>query len=64
MHTQRFLGNEAVHQLSQATELEFNAALDIVEAILTSIYILPKRKAFQGHKAQQRKNEKAHNKAN
>ena len=57
LHTQRFLGNEAVHQLSKPTEDEFIAALDIVEAVLASIYILPKRKAFQELKSRQRKNE-------
>ncbi len=61
MHTQRFLGNEAVHQLSKPTEMEFNAALDIIEAILTSIYILPKRKALQESKARKRKNDDTHN---
>lgn len=59
LHTQRLLGNEAVHSLSKPSEFEFNAALDIVESILTSIYILPKRKAAQERRTRQRKSENA-----
>lgn len=56
LHAQRILGNEAVHRLAKPTEAEFHAALDIVEAVLTSIYILPKRKAAQDREARRRKN--------
>jgi len=55
LHAQRIFGNEAVHQLAKPTEAEFHAALDILETVLTSIYILPKRQAAQEREARRRK---------
>lgn len=41
LHQHRFLGNEAVHQLSAPPEDEFGIALKILEHLLETIYIVP-----------------------
>ena len=47
LHTQRLFGNEAAHELFVPSEEELGAAMDIVDAILTSIYIVPHRSKLQ-----------------
>ena len=41
LHTHRFLGNIATHEITAAKQTELVAALDIVETLLKTIYILP-----------------------
>lgn len=43
LHEHRFLGNEAVHQLSKPTLKELGLAIDIVEHLLDSLYEVPKK---------------------
>jgi hypothetical protein len=43
LHQHRFLGNEAVHEMESPPEEEFEIALEILEHLLKSIYILPQR---------------------
>ena len=41
LHNLRFLGNSAAHEAKAHTEEELLAALDVVEHLLNSVYILP-----------------------
>ena len=41
LHQHRFLGNEAVHELTAPPKDEFEIALKILEHLLTTIYVLP-----------------------
>ena len=41
LHQHRFLGNEAVHELTAPPAGEFEIALKILEHLLTTIYIVP-----------------------
>lgn len=40
-HDIRFLGNDAAHQIYEPDAVEFDAALGILETLLTTLYILP-----------------------
>jgi hypothetical protein len=42
LHTHRFLGNVAAHEITSAKPRELVAALEIAENILRTIYVLPK----------------------
>jgi hypothetical protein len=42
LHAHRFLGNAAAHQVVSALPSELDAALEIAENILRTIYVLPK----------------------
>ena len=42
LHTHRFLGNVAAHEITSAQPRELVAALEIAENILRTIYVLPK----------------------
>jgi hypothetical protein len=42
LHQHRFLGNEAVHELAAPPEGEFEIALQILEHLLTTIYVMPR----------------------
>ena len=42
LHTHRFLGNVAAHEITSARPRELVAALEIAENILRTIYVLPK----------------------
>ena len=42
LHSHRFMGNVAAHELQQAHWNEIEAALDIAESMIKAIYILPK----------------------
>ena len=42
LHTVRDIGNESAHQIKQQDKDTINIAMDIVEHILKSVYILPK----------------------
>jgi len=42
LHTHRFLGNVAAHEVISAQPRELVAALEIAENILRTIYVLPK----------------------
>lgn len=46
LHEHRYLGNEAVHELSPPSKEELTLAINIIEHILDSIYEIPK-KAFE-----------------
>ena len=41
LHTHRFLGNIAAHEITAAKPRELVAALEIAENILRTIYVLP-----------------------
>jgi hypothetical protein len=41
LHTHRFLGNVAAHEVTPANPLELVAALEIAENVLRTIYVLP-----------------------
>ncbi len=41
LHTHRFLGNAAAHEITPAQPTELVAALDIAENVLRTIYVLP-----------------------
>ena len=41
LHTHRFLGNAAAHEITSAKPRELVAALDIAENILRTLYVLP-----------------------
>jgi Domain of unknown function (DUF4145) len=41
LHLQRFMGNAAAHEIEPPDEPELRAALDIVENMLKTLYILP-----------------------
>jgi hypothetical protein len=41
LHQHRFLGNEAVHELTAPPKNEFEIALKILEHLLTTIYVVP-----------------------
>lgn len=41
LHTHRFLGNAAAHEITPAQPRELIAALEIAETILRTIYVLP-----------------------
>jgi hypothetical protein len=43
LHQHRFLGNEAVHEMESPPKEEFEIALEILEHLLKSIYVLPLR---------------------
>jgi hypothetical protein len=45
LHTHRFLGNAAAHEITPAQPRELVAALDIAENVLRTIYVLPKLSA-------------------
>lgn len=42
LHSLRFLGNAAAHETKAHSDEELEAALDVVEHLLNSVYILPK----------------------
>ena len=42
LHSHRFLGNVAAHDITSAQPKELVAALDIAETVLRTIYVLPK----------------------
>jgi hypothetical protein len=41
LHLQRFMGNAAAHEIEPPDRTEFEAAVDIVESLLKTLYILP-----------------------
>ncbi|NOV23403.1 DUF4145 domain-containing protein [Cupriavidus necator] len=45
LHSHRFLGNEAVHELTGAPQEELGLALDIVEHMLEQVYEIPAKAA-------------------
>jgi hypothetical protein len=56
LHEHRFLGNEALHELSQPSVEELRLAIEIIEHLLENIYELPsKAKEMKEHKEKRRK---------
>lgn len=56
LHEHRFLGNEAVHELSQPTPDELTLAMEIVEHILDALYEMPdKAEELQRIRAKRKK---------
>ncbi|MFW6062200.1 MAG: DUF4145 domain-containing protein [Planctomycetota bacterium] len=43
LHKLRFMGNEAVHEVSPPTEEGLRAALDVVDYLLQGVYVIPKK---------------------
>lgn len=41
LHKHRFLGNVAAHEMKEPSPKVLNAALDIAETLLKTIYVLP-----------------------
>ena len=41
LHLQRFMGNAAAHEIEPPDRTEFEAAVDIAESLLKTLYILP-----------------------
>lgn len=55
LHEHRFLGNEALHELSQPSVKELKLAIEIVEHMLENIYELPsKAKELRGFKGKRK----------
>ena len=42
LHKTRFLGNRAAHEIERPNDQTLNAAMEVVEHTLKSVYILPK----------------------
>jgi hypothetical protein len=56
LHEHRFLGNEALHELSQPSVEELRLAIEIVEHMIENIYELPsKAKELRGFKEKRKK---------
>lgn len=52
LHEIRFLGNDAIHELKEPTIEELSLAIDIIELVIDSIYIIEeKAKALKRHRA-------------
>jgi hypothetical protein len=43
LHKIRLLGNEALHELSDHSEKDLKICIDIIDHIIESLYILPKK---------------------
>lgn len=43
LHSLRFMGNKAAHEIKAHNEAEMNAAFDVIEILLQSVYVLPRR---------------------
>jgi hypothetical protein len=43
LHKIRTLGNAAAHEVKPHTEKQLRLAMDVIEHLLTDVYILPKR---------------------
>jgi hypothetical protein len=41
LHSLRFMGNAAAHEVTAHTESELDTAFDVVEHLLTTVYVLP-----------------------
>jgi hypothetical protein len=41
LHLQRFMGNSAAHEIEAPDREELDAALDIAESLLKTLYVLP-----------------------
>lgn len=55
LHEHRFLGNDAVHELSQPSIEELKLAIEIIEHIIKNIYEIPKKATDLRMKVQKRK---------
>ncbi len=43
LHSLRFIGNKAAHEVKAHTETEINTAFDVIEYLLKGVYIIPKQ---------------------
>ncbi len=50
LHELRFLGNEAVHELSQPSPEELTLAIEIIEHIIDALYKIPEKARQLKHK--------------
>jgi hypothetical protein len=55
LHSQRMLGNEAVHEFAEPSDDELIAAMDVLDKVLDSIYVMPARHAHMESLGRQRK---------
>ena len=55
LHSQRMLGNEAVHEFAEPNDDELTAAMDVLDKVLDSIYVMPARHARMESLGRQRK---------
>lgn len=56
LHAERLMGNDAAHEIAEPSDDELEGAMDVLDAILETVYILPKRTARMKLRARQRKN--------
>ncbi len=56
LHELRFLGNEAVHELSEPSIEELGLAIDIIELVIDNIYIIKRKALNLQEKRNSRKN--------
>jgi hypothetical protein len=45
LHEERYIGNDALHEMITPTKQDLEDGLKIVETIMNAIYVLPKRAA-------------------
>lgn len=45
LHSLRIMGNDAAHEVKPHTTEDLNAAFDVIEYVLTGVYLLPQRAA-------------------
>lgn len=55
LHCHRFIGNDAAHGGAEPGDLELSAAMDILDSVLVSVYILPARRKRMNALRRQRK---------
>jgi hypothetical protein len=56
LHEHRFLGNEAVHELSAPTKKELRLAIEIIEHVFDSLYEIPeKAKELKANRSKRKK---------
>ncbi len=58
LHELRFLGNEAVHELSQPSPDELTLAIEIIEHIIDALYKIPEKARLLKHKKASRQKTK------
>lgn len=60
LHQLRFLGNEAVHERLKPEKIELESALEIINHMIESLYVMPKK--IKQIKTRQHKNKRVSNK--
>ena len=55
LHSIRFLGNDAAHDAAEPVDVELGAAMDVLDGVLDSVYVLPARRKRLAALRRQRK---------